>query len=135
MLFNCLCNFSQSNISIYIFCRKLDQKSSLTNNKKFFKMSSQTQTKTEPVGFDAPDPKLIKRWHEKNILEKLQWYYNQYSMSLCLSILEPWERHTFNFFFCCVILAITYWRVWGSCCGLQYFYEILCLANSRFILA
>ena len=72
-------------------------------------MSSKPQ-KEQPndLGFDGPIPNIIKSWPEKSLFEKLTWYYNQYSMSLCLSILEPWERKTFNFFFFSIILAITY---------------------------
>ena len=63
------------------------------------------------ASFNDPIPKIITPWAEKTPFQKLEWYYNQYSMSLCLSMLEPWERRTFNFFFLIVILSVCYTAV------------------------
>merc|ERR1712071_221280 len=56
----------------------------------------------------TPPPPKIKKWHEKNFFEKVYWYYMQYCLSLCLTMLEPWERYTFNFVIMSIILAISY---------------------------
>ena len=53
-------------------------------------------------------PPKIKSWKEKNLFEKIYWYYMQYCLSLCLTMLEPWERYTFNFVFMSIIAAISY---------------------------
>lgn len=66
---------------------------------------SEINKSSQIIGLDG---KIVKPWNEKSMMQKLTWWYYQYTMSLNLSMLEPWERHSFTVIFASLILVITY---------------------------